>query len=142
MYTCVLVRMLSFPPSLRTFSKDVVELGMFSRRTTRAIRVMKYLSYKEQINRPGLFSLEKEDEWKGICESMNDMEKVNRKLLFTVSSSTRTRTIASTGSRFIDQNVTFLHPDTKNSLSSGHCGCWKLSWFPKVIGKNHERKKK
>lgn len=52
---------------------------------------MKYLPYEEQINRPGLFSLEK-DEWKGICESMNDMEKVNRKLLFTVSSNTRTST--------------------------------------------------
>lgn len=83
------LRMLSFLSSPHNIRKDVAELGKFSR--TRVIRGMKYLLYEELINRLGPFSLE-EDHWKTTCKSMNDMQKVNKKLLFTVSSSTRTST--------------------------------------------------
>lgn len=82
--------MLSFLSSPRSVSKDVVELGKFSR--TKVIRDVKYLLYEALTNRLGPFSLEKEGAWKATCKSMNDVEKVNEKLLFTVSSSTRTST--------------------------------------------------
>lgn len=64
MYTCILVMGLKLGcfPSLcpLIFRKNLVELEKFLR--TRVIRDMKYFPYEEQINRPGLFRLEKEDE--------------------------------------------------------------------------------
>lgn len=59
---------LSFHSSPYSFKKYVVKVDKFLR-TTKVIRDKKHLPYEEQINWPGLFSLEKVDDGMGSVKA-------------------------------------------------------------------------
>lgn len=74
MYTYIFITALNlgwlyFHSSTYSFKKDSVKVEKFLRRITKIIRVKKYLLYDEQINWPGLFSLEKLDDGMGSVKA-------------------------------------------------------------------------